>query len=363
MKLIRKNELTLKEYILMIYGAQLGTGILTLPRALAEKAGTDGWMVIPVCFVFSTLSSICFVKISQKFPNYTFKEILVKLFGKIIGNIIILSYIIYFIIYTWIILIYGMLYIKGALLPKTPDYLIIILFLIPTFIIVRGKINLVGIYCELIFYMSICIILLFLVPLKSGNLLHIMPLFKRDILTILSALPIMVFPFTGFEIIAFMHPYLKKKNYAIRGVVIANSITMTIYLFITMICFLCFSPDEIIFYNQPVLTILKIIEVSFLERFDLIIVTLYLFIVFTSWTSYTYITLLGYSQMFKKTKLLYPTLCLFFLFIMLTYIIHPSWEQTDKFKWFITKIAIITAYLMPVLLLAVINIRRKLFSK
>ena len=38
-----KNQITLMQYIFLIHGVQVGVGLLTLPRELAEKAG-DGWL-------------------------------------------------------------------------------------------------------------------------------------------------------------------------------------------------------------------------------------------------------------------------------------------------------------------------------
>lgn len=35
-------SISLMQYIIMIHGLQIGVGILTLPRELAERIGTDG---------------------------------------------------------------------------------------------------------------------------------------------------------------------------------------------------------------------------------------------------------------------------------------------------------------------------------
>ncbi|MGR5965168.1 GerAB/ArcD/ProY family transporter [Bacillus cereus] len=217
-------------------------------------------------------------------------------------KVLMLVYICYFSFYAWVILLNGMLYIKGNLLPKTPDYLLILLFLIPTYLVVAENVYVLGRYCEIVFYLTIWIILLFLIPLKEGNLLNMLPIFKAGISGILQAFPQAIFPFTGFEMVICMYPYLKRKQAATKGVIIANTITLIFYTFMTISCYIFFSPDEITSYNQPVLSILKIIEVSFLERFDLIIITLYLFVVFTAWTPYIYASLVCISKLTKQEK-------------------------------------------------------------
>ena len=50
MKKYAYNDITLLQYIFLINGMQVATGILSLPRVLAEKAGTDGWIAILMTF-------------------------------------------------------------------------------------------------------------------------------------------------------------------------------------------------------------------------------------------------------------------------------------------------------------------------
>lgn len=57
------NTITLMQFILLIHGVQMGVGILTLPRELAEKAGTDGWIGIIISWFIATVASMIIIKI------------------------------------------------------------------------------------------------------------------------------------------------------------------------------------------------------------------------------------------------------------------------------------------------------------
>ncbi|MBW3496747.1 spore germination protein (plasmid) [Bacillus sp. FDAARGOS_1420] len=352
-KINNAGTLSLGQFIFTIHGAQVGTGILFLPRTLAEKSGTDGWLVLPLCFLFSTLASIAWVQIAQRYSRQLMNN-RINNFVRICFTFI---YTAYFSFYAWVVLLNGMLYIKGNLLPKTPDYLIILLFLVPTYLVVSQNVYVLGRYCEVVFYLTIWILILFLIPLKEGNTLNMLPLFKNGIGGILKSFPQAIFPFTGFEIVFFMYPYLKRKQDATKGVIIANSITMFFYIFMTISCFIFFSPDEITSYNQPVLSILKIIEVSFLERFDLIIITLYLFVVFTSWTPYIYVNLLCISNLTNQPQNNIHISILFSLIILSVFLIHPSWSQAQSWKNLISYIGLVTAYLFPMFMFVVIKLK------
>ncbi|MGU3443476.1 endospore germination permease [Bacillus cereus] len=352
-KVRNTSSLSLTQFIFIIHGAQVGTGILFLPRTLAEKAGTDGWLVLPSCFIFSTMASVAWIKLAQRYSNQPTNHSIIRY---IRGSINVI-YIAYFSFYAWVVLLNGMLYIKGNLLPKTPDYVLIILFLIPTYLVVSENVYVLGRYSEIVFYLTIWIVLLFLIPLKEGNILNILPIFKNGIFDILNAFPQTIFPFTGFEIAFYMYPYLKRKQDATKGVLIANGITMFFYIFMTLACYIFFSPDEITSYNQPVLSILKIIEVSFLERFDLIIITLYLFIVFTAWTPYIYVSLLCISNVTNREKKPIHIITFFFCIVLSVFFLHPSWNQVNSWKNIISHISLGTAYLFPIFMLVLIKLR------
>ncbi|MET3195670.1 spore germination protein (amino acid permease) [Bacillus sp. OAE603] len=207
------NEITTLQYIFLINGMQVATGVLSLPRVLAEKAGTDGWIAIIIGWLLSMSAGIFMVKTAQKYPNDTLYEILIRFFGKVVGKIAIVIYIIYFACYSCIIFVNGMLYLKGWLLPKTPDYIIILLFAIPTFLVARNGIQIIGRYCELSFYMTLWIPLLFLVPIwDNGTFLNILPILKEGWKPVLSAVPTTIFAFLGFDIVFFLYPFLQKSS-------------------------------------------------------------------------------------------------------------------------------------------------------
>ena len=67
-----KREISLFQYILTISGVQVGFGVLTLPREVAQGANTDGWMSIIIGCAITTLVSLSIVKIMEKHPGYTF---------------------------------------------------------------------------------------------------------------------------------------------------------------------------------------------------------------------------------------------------------------------------------------------------
>ncbi|WP_423220067.1 GerAB/ArcD/ProY family transporter [Bacillus thuringiensis] len=367
--MIKENHyIKLTQYIFIINGVQVGTGVLSLPRVVAEKAGTDGWIAILVGWLCSIISSTCLIQAVQTIPHDSLKELLQKFFGKWIGHIFICSYILYFFTYYWIVMMNSILFIKGWFLPHTPEYLLFALLCIPTYMIVHKGRQSVGKYCEFIFYMTLWIPFFFFIPSVDGDKLYFMPLLKNGIFPILQAVPTTAFSFLGFEICIVLYPYLQKKQYAIHGVFIANTITMLFYLFTTLICFHVFGPDSITQFSQPVLDLLKQIEFRFLERFDMVLLLFYLLVVSTSWVSFICGSLLLMNPTQKSPSLSYQAFCILMIGMGLAVIFPLSWEQSEQYQKGLSYIGIIIVYCFSLLLWLyqkspLFHNRRKLCSK
>lgn len=347
MKKYAYNEITLMQYIFLINGTQVGTGVLSLPRILAEKAGTDGWIAILIGWFFSAAASIFLVKTCEKYPDETLIEILIRLFGKIVGKAVVIVYIMYFAFYAWSIFVNGSLYIKAWFLPKTPNYIILLLFSIPTFIVARNGVRVLARYSELSFYMVMWIPLFFLIPLRDGNWLHFLPVLKEGWRPVLSAVPTTVFSFLGFEVAFFLYPFLQKKQHAVLGITIANTLTMLFYVLVTIASFAYFSPDGIIEFNQPVLNLLKLIEFRFLERFDMVLLAIYLIVVSTAWIPCVFITAFCSSQLLGKQDHSRHVIILLLIIIGLVFWRDPTWIESEKWQQMVAKGGLQLAFVAP----------------
>lgn len=344
----KKTSITVMQYIFIIQGIQIGPGILSLPKVIAEKAGPDGWISIFIGGIISMLASILFILVAKTIPHDSPSTLLNKLFGKYVGGGIRYIYILYFSLYYWIVLVKSMLFTKNWFLSNTPDYVIIFLFCVPTYVLLKKGLQIVGRYCELMFFMTMWLPFILLLPLSEGNWLHFLPILKDGFTPILEAVPTLIYSYLGFEICFFLYPFLQQKKYAIHGVVIANLITMSVYTLVTIICFYTFSPNSITQFTQPILNLLKLIEFRFLERFDMIWLSIYLLVVSTSWIAFLQgVLLLIKGADTKKNFLLLGLLLTGGIAVI---VISPSWQQSEGYQNIISHIGFIVAYIFPFVL-------------
>lgn len=351
MKSKKTAELTMLQFAIIISGLQISIAYLPLPRLLAEGAGTDGWMTILVMWFLSVIASLIAVRLMRRMPEGTVLDLISLRIGKWAGKAAALVFGIYFATMAYDGFVRTTNITRSWLLPETKAYVMLILLLIPAYAIVKEGPLLVGRYAELVFWITFWTPLIYLYPLKEAHWLNLLPFFKEGVLPVLTGIERVLFSFVGFAATLFLYPNLKHKQYAVRGVVLANSLTAVLYLWITTVCFVYFSPDEITEFNQPVLQMLKTIEFRVMERIEVPFIAFYLFIYSLIWVPASYFAvycsnwLLGAGGERKHLRIFYALLA------GVSFFYFPTFSQNDWLESVLGRTGAVLEYIVPALLL------------
>ncbi|PFH90519.1 hypothetical protein COI44_03230 [Bacillus sp. AFS088145] len=348
---ITKSKITQFQFILMIFGIQVGIGMLSLPRELAQKAGTSSWIAILFGGMISTAISILFLKLRDKAPNLNYVSFFTFYLGKIIGPIVVFLQAIYFLYAGYLVLCRAILYIQSYILQETKVYVLLVLFLFPTYQLLRGGIHLIAKYIEAIFPIAFFTLFMLLFTLKDADLNFILPIIKNGWMPIFKTIPLTTTSFLGIELILVFYPYLKSKEKAIKGVIIGNALTTFTYIFVTIICFVIYSPYEIKMTFEPVIDILSIMEFQYVERLDFILFSLFLMIISKTWVTYIWAGMNGLSEVFKFKLKPFIIIILFIVILILTFIQVPTFTNTSIHLHYIMIFGSFIIIGIPILLL------------
>nr|WP_206765698.1 endospore germination permease [Paenibacillus dendritiformis] len=351
------------QFALLIHGTQVATSVLSLPRQLAEIASTDGWISVILAWVINLSFSILMVVIMRQYPEDTLPELLERLFGRVISKLVLAVVALHFILLCWSIFVATMLYIKSWFLAMTPIPYILLLLFIPAYVTARKHITHIARYSEIVFYLTIWMAPVLLLPLREGYLIHFLPVLKEGWAPVIKAIPTTTTAYLGFEMVFFVYPFLTRKDLAIQGVVLGNALTMLVYVFGTIVCFGFFSPDEIIQYNQPILNLLKVIEFRFLERFDVIFLAIYLIVISTSLVPYLYGASVSGAKLFGTKNHSPYVLAICIGTLLLASWLRPSWLESLRSTQWAGYSGMVISYLLPLLLYLSIKIYQKVTPK
>jgi spore germination protein (amino acid permease) len=347
MKKYAFNEINFLQSILLVTGIQVSVGFLALPRALAEEVGTDGWISLILGWLVAVAASLIIVQVMKRSPDGTLLELLTTYMGRWAGIAGAVVLALYFFYIGYSCLVYSVLVAKVWLMPQTPAPVIMLLLLIPTGVIARGGLRIVARYAEVVFILSLWIPFAYLLPLKDAHWLHLIPLFKEGWQPVLSAVPTTFYFFAGFATTFIWYPFLQDKRKASAAILISNSLTTLIFLFITLVCFVYFSPDRITEFSEPAITVLKIIEFKFIERIELLFIAFYLFIFSLAWVPFMYFGAFCTSWLFGKADHRGHLRLFWLLFAGGSFFFVPTSSQSEMMTDSLGKISWGLEYVFP----------------
>jgi len=363
MKKYSYNTITLGQFILLLHSVQVGVGILTLPRELAETSGTDGWMAIPIGWLLSSASSLLIVQLMKNNPDATVIDLLAIYFGKWVGKLAAVFIALYYTLGVFLVASAAIINIKVWILSQTPPWLIALLLAIPTFVIAKNGLRILARYAEVAFAISILLFSLLIFPLKESQFLNLLPLFKEGWVPILASVKTTLGSFLGFELVFLIYPFLENKKKASIGVIVANTMTMLVYVGITVICFVFFSPDEVTRHLWPTLDLLEVVEFRFLERVDIIFLTLYVLILSSTGIPFAYFAVFGSAQLLGKQNHKYPLIVFCILFVLTYYFYYPSYKQINAINDAYQNVLYGYAYILPLCLIVFAWCRKRLTGR
>ncbi|MFD6441779.1 endospore germination permease [Peribacillus sp. NPDC060186] len=350
-----KNEISLWQYILTISGTQVGFSLLTLPGKVEHIAGTDGLISIVIAWAITTLVSLCIVKIMAKHPEDTLVDVLTRYMGKWIGKAGMVIWIVYSLVAAISLFLSTLLIIQVWVLPQTPSYVLMILLTIPIYMLMRGGVRIISRYEVFVFLFTLWMPFVLSISLKDAHWVYLLPLLKEGWIPIFHTAKTIVASFLGFEFAFVLYPYLNNKKSAAKGIVIANTITLLVYLQVTLVCFVYFGPDGILEFLWPTLSLVMPLHFSFLERLEIVFLSFYLFIFLDSTVPYVFAAMDGINQLLNKKDWQFPTCIFFFLMVVGLFFYTPSTYQIDALWEWVRISGFYVAYIFPVAFLLYIT--------
>jgi spore germination protein (amino acid permease) len=353
------NEITTMQFICLISGLQVSLPVLSIPSNLSETAGTDGWISILIGWAISLIVSLAIIGIMKKRPQDTLFDLASHYMGKWVGRTLALLFMLYFLCLAVDTLTRSVLITKIWLLGNTPIYLLMALILVPTYLVACNGPRIVGRYSELMTLMSLWIPFVYLFTLKEANVLHLFPILKHGVVPVLQAVKDTIYPTLGITAAFVFYPYLKHKEKATMGILLANTLTTAAYMFFTLICYLYFSPDEINKYNEPTISILKSIEFKFIERIEVPFISYYLLVFSLSWIPFLYLATFCSRWLLNKPDNRSHLRIVCAAIVVGIYFFRPTFGWSNSFEAWIGKIGFWLEYAFPVCLFLVLALYTK----
>ncbi len=250
-----------------ISSMQIGIGILGFQRVIAKSAGYDAWISVILAGIGAHLSLAMMYSILQK-ANGSIVEANQQLFGKWIGNILSILLVLY---YTGMVVAVLRTYIEVIQVWMFPDletWVFATSFMLLTIYIVSGGFRVVVGVCFFSIILPSYLILTFFYTFEYANFRMLLPIFDHSIFSILKAAKDMTLTILGFETLLVYYPFIKNVEQSKKWAHFSVFSTTIIYAVIAVITFAYFSEKQLQKHIWATLSMWKIVEMPFIERFE-----------------------------------------------------------------------------------------------
>ncbi|WP_080845876.1 GerAB/ArcD/ProY family transporter [Cytobacillus gottheilii] len=256
----------------LIHAIQVGVGILGFQRIVIRSAGNDGWIaVIAAGIVVSIVIFIMYMLLNRHKKDIL--QIQQELFGKFIGSIFGLVWIINWILLTVTVLSSFIEIVEVWVFPTINIYIIAFIFIILIYYCLTGGFRVVAGICVLGTIIPLYLYLTFLFPLEHTHLRNILPIWNHHLKEMTIATKDMSLSYLGFSTLLMYYPFIKHAHKSQKWAHFGNIFTCFIYLFLMIITIGYFSEKQVSHHIWATLSLWKIVELPFVERFEYIGIT------------------------------------------------------------------------------------------
>lgn len=355
------DQITTAQAAVIIINYMLGAGILTLPRtAVTASNSPDVWISVLLSSLLILLAGFVIVKLCRRFPGQTWFQFVPQITGKAIAFLISLITIGYLLTISAFELrvmaeVTGMFLLEG-----TPMWAIVMTFMWVGLYLTTGGIGSIARLFEIILPITL-VISIITFSLSSGlfEINNLRPVLGSGVMPVLQGMKSTTLAFAGFEIMLIIMAFMSTPQKGMKAVTRGTIVPTFVYLVALVMTIGGLSLGGVKVATWPSLDLIRSFEIQGLifERFESLLLVIWIMQIFSTFTITHYAASLGWSQLFKKN--IRPFLFMMLPVIFLIAVIPKNISELFKLGQLVGNVSVYLFGTLPFFLLIISKIRRK----
>lgn len=365
---MQTDKITPFQFLVLVIFFTIGSSILYIPSTLTTAVKQDAWLAAIIGNLLGLLVVWFFTTISLWFPKLTYTELNEKIFGKFIGKLISILFVLMAFLYASALIAQSSIFLITQMYPETPITFINLLMVLIVILAVRLGIQTIARSAEIFLFFFFLLFMILVVSISNQiQLANLEPFFQAHITSILNSsfkvtavssinaiVLFMIFP-------AFVSDIKKcRKNFYI-GTLIGGAVIITI----TMLCIFVLGSNTTAHQVYPSYTLAKVINVGdFITRIEGLMALLWTLALFFKVTLYFYTGVLALSKLLNIKEYRVLTFPAGAIILVFSIIIFPNILYQYKFDEEIAiAITFVIGLIFPLLATIVFQLRKKKLKK
>ncbi len=298
----RSNSIKPIQLALVVFIAQTGIGIITLPSSLAKDAGHDGWISLLISGILILLLSTMIYLLMNRYTDKSIYDITNFIFGKILGTGINTLLILYLLLAAVTGVSLFTYYIRITLLQQTPAWVLAPVITLPSFYLVWQGLKNMSRFLYISFT-GYFIVIIYLLALHSEyRISFLLPAGEAGISRILLSMKSAFFSFVGFELIAFFYPYIQERTKILKWYLLASLGSLVFFLLVTTCITAIFGEHFLTVLSIPFFNLSRIYNAPVFERIDIYLIAVWFMPMACSMRNYLFAAFDGLQKVYKLEK-------------------------------------------------------------
>lgn len=306
--------LTPSQFVFTLKSSVVGIETMYIANNIIKFAKQDSWISCVLGAIYPLYILIIANYMCRRFPRVNILELSKRCFGKILGNILNIIFIFFFLfMLTSEFLGYANVF-RVYTTPFLKNYQVLLTVLIPVAYITYKGIKPLGRLNEVGFYLTAGLLILPVAVLVYGSYLNLMPVFGSGILNIVKGSWQTIYAFAGMEIIFLIYPFLKDNRKLFKYGIVNIIIVAFIYTWTVFATIYYLGIETSPKYIWPVLTLADTISIPIINSFRFVFISFWSIVEFKCMATYYFMVSYGLNQLVKKvtaemfTLLMYPVI-------------------------------------------------------
>jgi len=356
------NFLTNRQISFIMYCIIVGYGIINLPKNAAAAADTGGWVSIVLSTIIFLFITYVITYLQYVHEGKTLYEYSTELVGKFSTFVFIVICIIYFFSFLSMLVRLYCETIKATILPKTPIlYLSLLFYIVVLYALIKG-INVIARMCEIYGALSIIgFIFINSIIFTQGKTVNLRPFFDTsDIMLYLKAIPKMILPLLGMEILLLLPISKTKNSHIFKYTTLTVSFIGLLYVFVVESTTSVVGIYSIVSHKANVFSIIRGVDVPYLEflrRLDGVYIGVWTMNVVCACSLWAYGTTTFINKLFKKGEHKHIA----FIVVLLSFVISQipkTTEQVEKIIDYDSYFGILVFFVIPIILFIITKVKK-----
>ncbi|MGR6543992.1 GerAB/ArcD/ProY family transporter [Paenibacillus tundrae] len=281
----------------------VGVELFTLPREVVHSVkSADAWLSVILGGIVAMAMAWIMITLSRKFPSMNFYEYVGAIVGTWIGKLIGIVVIVYYINLASYEMRSMEIVTSFFLLEGTPWWAIQALFVWISLYLCMEKTDVIGKVCQIIVPITIVIYMLILIlGMKNFDLSTLRPVLSKGMSPVFHGVNTTTLAFSGSEIMLFMLAKLEQPEKAFRIMGWGIGAAIILYTTATILCIGAFTAEGLLTRVWPFFDLTRSVEVKNLplERFESLLLSIWVMEIFATFSIAFYCAALGLSHVAK----------------------------------------------------------------